>query len=257
MYITSCAFAVASSPRLPVIAARKLSIARLSGSTAGARAFRGFEGSFRARLFEIGIPCLLHFVPIFVSPRSYGLTIQCWVTIGDTVGWVTLGRQETNAGRTCREERVFQRIQGAPNTRGLAPILPRIQVGRIVLCPARWRVDVWVRSEWPSPPGRLLRPRCRRSSPASRPGSPLSRCSCGAAAAQPREMDVRHHRDQDRGADDDLKGEGIDPLQRKPVLQDATHDAADQPADDHQPQPLSSRNRVSRWPAAGSDRHLA
>src|ERR1700730_2661683 len=56
-YITSCAFAVALSPRRPAIAARKLSIARLSGNTAGTPAFRGFEGTFRARLFESGIPC--------------------------------------------------------------------------------------------------------------------------------------------------------------------------------------------------------
>jgi hypothetical protein len=41
-YITSCAFAVASSPRCPAIPVRKLSIARLSGSAAGALTFGKF-----------------------------------------------------------------------------------------------------------------------------------------------------------------------------------------------------------------------
>jgi hypothetical protein len=56
-YITSCAFAVASSPRRPAIATRKLSIARLSGNTAGALAFlEVFRAAFERRFFEIGIP---------------------------------------------------------------------------------------------------------------------------------------------------------------------------------------------------------
>ena len=63
-YITSCAFAVASSPRRPAIAARKLSIARLSGNAAGALAFvEVFRAAFERGFFEIGI---------FVSPQSYG-----------------------------------------------------------------------------------------------------------------------------------------------------------------------------------------
>src|SRR5947208_12038507 len=113
--ITSCAFAVASSSRLPVIAARNLSSASLSGSTAGARAFRGFEGSFRARLFEIGIPCLLHFVPIFVSPRSYGLTIQCWATIG-------AHRRLGDPGATANQRRphLSRRARLSAYTRGTA-----------------------------------------------------------------------------------------------------------------------------------------
>ena len=90
-YITSCAFAVASSPRCPAIAARKLSIARLSGNAAGALAFvEVLSGGFRARLFRDWHPLLLHSVPIFVSPLSYGLTIRCWATIRDTVGWLML-----------------------------------------------------------------------------------------------------------------------------------------------------------------------
>ena len=60
--ITSCAFAVASSPRRPAIAARKLSIARLSGNAAGALAFvevlkgafgRGFFRSPSGRRWQI------------------------------------------------------------------------------------------------------------------------------------------------------------------------------------------------------------
>ena len=50
-YITSCAFAVASSPRRPPIAARKLSIARRSGKTRRA-ALGGLGGSLRARLLR-------------------------------------------------------------------------------------------------------------------------------------------------------------------------------------------------------------
>jgi hypothetical protein len=56
-YITSCAFAVASSPRRPAIAARKLSIARLSGNAAGALAFgEVLTTVFDRGFFEIGIP---------------------------------------------------------------------------------------------------------------------------------------------------------------------------------------------------------
>src|SRR5579864_5099022 len=46
------------------------------------------------------------------------------------------------------------------------------------------------------------------------------------------QMDVGYHRDQYRGADDDVEHEGVDALQRKPVLQYAEHDAADEAADD-------------------------
>lgn len=57
-YITSCAFAVASSPRRPLSAARKLSIARLSGNAAAALVFIGVFGAvFERGFFEIGIPC--------------------------------------------------------------------------------------------------------------------------------------------------------------------------------------------------------
>jgi hypothetical protein len=57
-YITSCAFAVASSPRRPAIAARKLSIARLSGNAAAALVLvEVFEAVFERGFFEIGIPC--------------------------------------------------------------------------------------------------------------------------------------------------------------------------------------------------------
>src|SRR5271169_3487411 len=63
--------------------------------------------------------------------------------------------------------------------------------------------------------------------------APLIRLpSCGAAAAQPREVDVGDHRDQDSGADHDIKSEGVDPLQCEPVLQHTEHDAADEAADD-------------------------
>src|SRR5438477_5431841 len=56
-YNKSCAFAVASSPRRPAIAARKLSIARLSGNAAGALAFvEVLRTAFERRFFEIGIP---------------------------------------------------------------------------------------------------------------------------------------------------------------------------------------------------------
>ena len=66
-YITSCAFAVASSPRCSAIAARKVSIACLSGNAAGARAFvevlkavafvEVLKAVFERGFFEIGIPC--------------------------------------------------------------------------------------------------------------------------------------------------------------------------------------------------------
>src|SRR5438477_6252478 len=56
-YITSCAFAVASSPWGPASAARKLSIARLSGNGAAAPVFvEVFEAVFERGCFEIGIP---------------------------------------------------------------------------------------------------------------------------------------------------------------------------------------------------------
>src|SRR5260370_40575548 len=57
-YITSCAFAVASSLRCPAIAVRKLSIARLSGNAAGPPAFAEvLKAVFERGFFEIGIPC--------------------------------------------------------------------------------------------------------------------------------------------------------------------------------------------------------
>jgi hypothetical protein len=56
-YITSCAFAVASSPRRPPSAVRKLSIARLSGNAAIALAFgEALTTVFERGFFEIGIP---------------------------------------------------------------------------------------------------------------------------------------------------------------------------------------------------------
>src|ERR1700730_15381433 len=92
-YITSCAFAVASSPRRPAIAARKLSIARLSGNAAGALAFvEVLRAAFERGFFDIGI---------FVCPPSYGPTIRCWATIRDTVGWLMLQRRAISA-RYCR-----------------------------------------------------------------------------------------------------------------------------------------------------------
>jgi hypothetical protein len=49
-------FAVASSPRRPAIAARKLSIARLSGNAAGALAFvEVLKAAFERGFFDIGI----------------------------------------------------------------------------------------------------------------------------------------------------------------------------------------------------------
>src|SRR6202035_3751983 len=48
---------------------------------------------------------------------------------------------------------------------------------------------------------------------------------------QAREVDVGDHRDEDRPADDDVEGEGIDALQGEPVLQHAEHDPANQAAD--------------------------
>src|SRR6516165_9068507 len=90
-YITSCAFAVASSLRRPAIPARKLSIARLSGNAAGALAFvEVFRVAFKRRFFEMGNPLLLYSVPILVSPMSYGPAVRCAVTIRDTVGWLML-----------------------------------------------------------------------------------------------------------------------------------------------------------------------
>src|SRR5260370_38742281 len=66
-YITSCAFAVASAPRRPAIALRKLSIARLSGNAAGALAFvEVLKAAFERGFFDIGI---------FASPQSCGLTM--------------------------------------------------------------------------------------------------------------------------------------------------------------------------------------
>jgi len=38
------------------------------------------RAAFERGFFDIGI---------FVSPQSYGLTIRCWATIRDTVGWLT------------------------------------------------------------------------------------------------------------------------------------------------------------------------
>ena len=57
-YITSYTFAVASSPRCSAIAARKVSIACLSGNAAGALAFvEVLKAVFERGFFEIGIPC--------------------------------------------------------------------------------------------------------------------------------------------------------------------------------------------------------
>jgi len=84
-YITSCAFAVASSPRCPAIVAKKLSIARLSGKAAGAAAFgEGLATVFERGFFETGIPSSST-RPDFVSPLSYGPTTRCWATMRDTV----------------------------------------------------------------------------------------------------------------------------------------------------------------------------
>ena len=50
--------------------------------TAGALAFvEVLRAAFERGFFDIGI---------FVSPQSYGLTIRCWATIRDTVGWLIL-----------------------------------------------------------------------------------------------------------------------------------------------------------------------
>jgi hypothetical protein len=43
-----------------------------------------------AQLFRDWHPFLVDSVRIFVSPLSYPLTIRCWATIRDTVGWLTL-----------------------------------------------------------------------------------------------------------------------------------------------------------------------
>src|SRR5580704_6104825 len=76
-YITSCAFAVASSPRYPPIAARKLSIARLSGNAAGGLAFgEVLTTVFERGFFEIGIPSPPP-GPDFRIAMSYKLTIRC------------------------------------------------------------------------------------------------------------------------------------------------------------------------------------
>ena len=89
-YITSCAFAVASSPRCPLSAARKLSIARLSGTAAAAPVFvEVLRTAFERGFFETGIACSST-RPDFVSPMSYGLATRCWATIRDTVGWLML-----------------------------------------------------------------------------------------------------------------------------------------------------------------------
>ena len=56
-YITSCAFAAASSPRRPLSAARKLSIVRLSGNAAGASGFSDALATvFERGFLETGIP---------------------------------------------------------------------------------------------------------------------------------------------------------------------------------------------------------
>src|SRR5271154_202375 len=55
-YITSCAFAVASSPRCPLSTARKLSIARLSGTAAAVPVFvEVLRVAFERGFFETGI----------------------------------------------------------------------------------------------------------------------------------------------------------------------------------------------------------
>src|SRR5436190_12369844 len=87
-YITSCAFAVASSPRRPAIAARKLSIARLSGNAAAALVFvEVFGAVFERGFFEIGIPCSSS---RFSYRPDLMAAIRCWVKIRDTVGWLML-----------------------------------------------------------------------------------------------------------------------------------------------------------------------
>ena len=79
-YITSCAFAVASSPRRPAIAARKLSIARLSGNAAGALVFVEVFGAVFARgFFEIGIPCVLWAFSRY--QRRFGVDLRMAATI--------------------------------------------------------------------------------------------------------------------------------------------------------------------------------
>ena len=75
-YITSCAFDVASSPRRPAIAARKLSIARLSGNAAAALVFvEVFGAVFERGFFEIGIPCSSS---RFRIALILWLLIRCW-----------------------------------------------------------------------------------------------------------------------------------------------------------------------------------
>src|ERR1700752_1853165 len=69
-------------------------------------------------------------------------------------------------------------------------------------------------------------PRLASVAPLIRP--PSSR----AATAQPREVNVGDHRDQDSDANHDIEGEGVDALQREAVLQHTEHDAADEAADD-------------------------
>src|SRR5215831_4039052 len=56
--------------------------------------------------------------------------------------------------------------------------------------------------------------------------------SPGPTTAQPREMNVGDHCDQDGGTDHDIEGEGVNALQGEAVLQHTEHDAADEPADD-------------------------
>jgi hypothetical protein len=86
-YITSCAFAIAAWRLRPAIVARKLSIARRSGNTLAAAAFREELGlAVLRRFFETGIRSPF----LRVLATTYGCATRCCATMRDTVGWLIL-----------------------------------------------------------------------------------------------------------------------------------------------------------------------
>src|SRR5690242_11579351 len=74
-------------------------------------------------------------------------------------------------------------------------------------------------------PKRLATPSTRRTSPLLVPSSDT------APPAYAADVDVDHHRQQDRQAEDEVQVVGVDALEHQAVAQDAEEDRADQRAD--------------------------